>query len=211
MAFDSKEYTRLRDIAQKRIKRGEAAGLGKMDYFLKVKELKQMGEFARDIEMMRLQQFINTGFSLERRRQYKRDQITDEQRRQNRREQSRDYRRRKTTRDYSPEKQKQYRAYLKALKTLKKDIPPSQLPAFFAYLDYRFEQGSSSEKYLIDIFVDDFRMMVRTGYKPDQILADFKKFEADQADIADRAGQMEGMDVEHALELWDAFKTGKNF
>ena len=118
MAFDSKEYTRLRDIAQKRIKRGQAAGYGLDGVKVPtVKELRQRGEYAQQIEMMRLQQFLQTGFSLERRRQASRETLTEEQRRERRREQSRDYRRRKKTYDYEPVKGKKYREYLKGVKT----------------------------------------------------------------------------------------------
>lgn len=206
MAFDSKEYTRLRDIAQKRIKRGQAAGYGLDGVKVPtVKELRQRGEYAQQIEMMRLQQFLQTGFSLERRRQASRETLTEEQRRERRREQSRDYRRRKKTYDYEPAKGKKYREYLKGVKTMGVDIPPSQLPAFFAYMDYRFAQGAGSKKYVFDIFVDDFKTMIRKGYNPEQILGDFQKFEAEQAEIASRAGSMEGMTAEKAVGLWDEF------
>lgn len=206
MAFDSKEYTRLRDIAQKRIKRGQEAGYGLDGVRVPtVKELRQRGEAAQQIEFMRLQQFLQTGFSLERRRQASRETLTEEQRRERRREQSRDYRRRKKTYDYEPVKGKKYREYLKGVKTMGVDIPPSQLPAFFAYMDYRFAQGAGSKKYVFDIFVDDFKTMIRKGYQPEQILGDFQKFEAEQAEIASRAGSMEGMTAEKAVGLWDEF------
>lgn len=206
MAFDSKEYTRMRDIAQKRIKRGQEAGYGLDGVRVPtVKELRQRGEAAQQIEFMRLQQFLQTGFSLQRRKEASRERLTDEERRKRKRQQSRDYRRRKKTFDYEPVKGKKYREYLKGLKTVGKDIPPAALPAFFAYMDYRFSQGSESRKYVFDIFVDDFREMLQKGYKPDQILADFQKFEADQAEIASRAGQMEGMSMEKAIGLWDEF------
>lgn len=206
MAFDSKEYTRMRDIAQKRIKRGQAAGYGLDGVRVPtVKELRQRGEYAQQIEFMRLQQFLQTGFSLQRRKEASRERLTDEQRRERKREQSRDYRRRKKTQEYEPVKGKKYREYLKGLKTMGVDIPPAQLPAFFAYMDYRFAQGAGSKKYVFDIFVDDFQAMLQKGYKPDQILSDFQKFEADQAEIASRAGHMEGMSMEKAVGLWDEF------
>ena len=98
-----------------------------------------------------------------------RGDLTEEQRRERRREHSRDYRRRKKTYDYEPVKGKKYREYLKGVKTMGVDIPPSQLPAFFAYMDYRFAQGAGSKKYVFDIFVDDFQEMLQKGYKPDQL------------------------------------------
>lgn len=205
--MDFKEYTKLRDIAQKRIKRGQAAGLGIDAHIPTVKELKNYGETAQQIELMRLQQFLETGFSLSRRREESRVILTEEERRERKRQQSRDYRRRKVAKEYAREDYPtKYQEYLKGLKTMNMDIPPSKLPAFFAYMDYRFAQGGKGEKkYVFDIFVDDFQKMLQKGYDPNQILGDFQKFEADQAMIADRAGDMSGMDYEKAQGLWDQF------
>lgn len=219
---DYKEYTRLRDIAQKRIKRGQAAGLGIDVHIPTVKELRQRGEGASEIEMLRLQQFIKTGFSLERRRAASRPKMTEEERKERRREQSRQYRRRKVAREVAREDYPtKYLEYLKGIETLNRkireqykdnpakmkrnliDIKPKDLPAFFAYMDYRFSQGSSRDKkYVFDIFLDDFQEMLKKGYNPEQTLADFKKFEADQLALAERSGNMEGMNYERASELW---------
>lgn len=218
MAFDSKEYTRLRDIAQKRIKRGQAAGVKIDKTVATVKELRQRGEFAAEIEMMQLKQFLQTGFSLARRREETRPVLSESERRSKKREQNRLYRRMKVAREYErPEWPTKYQSYLKGIETFNRkyreqglyelviDIPPRKLPAFFAYMDYRFAQGAGSKKYVFDIFVDDFKTMIRKGYQPDQILGDFQKFEAEQAEIASRAGSMEGMTAEKAVGLWDEF------
>lgn len=222
---DYKEYTRLRDIAQKRIKRGQAAGYGIDVHIPTVKELRQRGEGASEIEMIRLQQFINTGFSLERRRAASRQPLTEDERRERKREQSRQYRRRKVAREEAREDYPtKYLEYLKGIETLNRairekfknkpellkkniiDIKPKDLPAFFAYMDYRFSQGSSRDKkYVFDIFLEDFQQMLKKGYDPAQTLADFKKFEADQLAIAERAGNMEGMNYERASGLWSEY------
>ena len=204
---DYKEYTRLRDIAQKRIKRGQAAGLGIDVHIPTVKELRQRGEGASEIEMIRLQQFIKTGFSLERRRAASRPKLTEEERRQRKREYSREYRRRKVAKEYErPEYPNKYQGYLKGLKTLGVDIPPSKLPAFFAYMDARFAQGSAKDKkYVFDIFVEDFQKILKSGYNPNQILGDFQKFEANQAELASRAGQMLGTSYAESISRWDAY------
>lgn len=208
---DYKEYTRLRDIAQKRIKRGQAAGLGIDVHIPTVKELRQRGEGASEIEMMRLQQFINTGFSLERRRAASRPKMTEEERRQRKREYSREYRRRKVAKEYErPEYPNKYQGYLKGLKTLGVDVPPSKLPAFFAYMDARFAQGSAKDKkYVFDIFVEDFQKILKSGYNPNQILGDFQKFEANQAELASRAGQMLGTSYAESISRWDAYLESK--
>ena len=205
--MDFKEYIKLRDIAQKRIKRGQAAGLGIDAHIPTVKELKNYGETAQQIELMRLQQFLETGFSLSRRREESRVILTDEERRERKRQQSRDYRRRKVAKEYAREDYPtKYQEYLKGLKTMHMDIPPSKLPAFFAYMDYRFDQRSKGEQqYVFDNFVDDFQKMLKKGYDPNQILGDFKKFEADQAAIEDKAGKMFGMNYDKAQKLWNQF------
>ena len=92
-----------------------------------------------------------------------------------------------------------------SIKKLGVDIPPSKLPAFFAYMDYRFAQGKASKKYVFDIFVDDFQKMLKKGYSSNQILTDFRNFEADQAMLADRAEGMQGTSYERAISLWDEF------
>ena len=205
--IDYKEYTKLRDIAQKRIKRGAAAGYGIQAYIPTVKELRQRGEFAGEIELMRLQQFLDTGFSLARRAAESRPVISEEERRERKRQQSRDYRRRRVAKEYErPEFPTKYQSYLKGLKTMGVDVPPSKLPAFFSYMDYRFAQGSSKDKkYVFDIFVEDFQKMLKRGYNPNDILGDFQKFEADQAAIADRAGAMTGTSYQVAIDRWDEF------
>ena len=204
--IDYKEYTKLRDIAQKRIKRGQAAGYLVDARIPTVKELRSRGEMAGEIELTRLQQFLQTGFSLARRAAESRPVMTAEERRERKRQQSRDYRRRKVAREYErAEHPKTYQGYLKGLKTLGMDIPPSKLPAFFAYMDYRFAQGGGAKKYVFDIFVEDYQKMLEKGYNPNQILGDFQKFEADQAALDDRAGNMSGMNYEKAIGLWDKF------
>lgn len=204
--IDYKEYTKLRDIAQKRIKRGQAAGLAIDVHIPTVKELRNYRDTAQEIELMRLQQFLETGFSLKRRCQAEHPRMTPEQRRERKRQQSRRYRRMKVARDYErAEHPDSYQRYIKGLETLGVDIRPSELPAFFAYMDYRFAQGKGSKKYVFDIFVDDYMKMLAKGYSPEDILSDFQKFEADQAEIADRAGAMMGTSYEQAIDLWDKF------
>ena len=209
--IDYKEYTKLRDIAQKRIKRAQAAGVGISVRIPTVKELRLRGEMAGNIELMRLQQFINTGFSLARRAAESRPVLSDEERRERKRQQSRDYRRRKVAKAYErDEYPTKYQSYLKGLKTMGVDIPPSKLPAFFAYMDKRFSQGSPGDKrYVFDIFVDDYMQIMKKGYNPQQIMADFDIFQAEQAVLSGRSGEMTGMTYERSIALYDAFKETK--
>ncbi len=203
---DFKEYTKLRDIAQKRIKRAQAAGVPLFIHVPTVKELRAAGDAAAALAFQNLSSFVETGFSLKRRQEEERPKLTEAERKERKRLQSREYRRRKVAKEYErPAFPNKYQGYLKGLKKLNVDIPPSKLPAFFAYMDYRFAQGNSSKKYVFDIFVEDFQKMLQKGYQPDQILTDFQKFEADQAALADRAGDMIGTSYEKAIGLWDQF------
>ena len=196
--IDYKEYTKLRDIAQKRIKRAQAAGVHIDIRVPTVKELRQRGEDVGNIELMRLEQFVRTGFSLARRSAESRPVYTAEEKRARKNQQNRDYRRRKVAREYEREEYPtKYQSYLKGLKTMGVDVPPSKLPGFFAYMDSRFAQGSSKDKkYVFDIFVEDFQKMLQKGYSANQIVTDFRQFEADQALLADRAAGMQGTSYE---------------
>ena len=90
-----------------------------------------------------------------------------------------------------------YQAYVKGLQKLKIDIPPSKLPEFFAYMDYRFAQGRDDQKYLFDIFSNDYIEMLAEGYKPEDIVSDFEQFAVDQAEIMNRKDLMEGIDADN--------------
>ena len=199
--FDFKEYTRMRDIAQKRVKR-----MGLDVHIPTVKELRNDTGDTVVKAFQNLSSFLETGPSLSRRRAAERPTYTPEERAERRREYQRDYRRRKVAKEHEREAYpKKYQSYVKGIKRLGVDIPPSKLPGFFAYMDYRFAQGNVSKKYVFDIFVDDYQKMLEKGYKPDQILGDFQKFEADQAALAGRAAEMVGMTAEAAISLWDKF------
>lgn len=205
--IDYKEYTKLRDIAQKRIKRAQAAGVHIDIRIPTVKELRHRGEDVGNIELMRLEQFIRTGFSLSRRSAASRPVYTAEEKRARKNQQNRDYRRRKVAREYEREEfPYKYQSYLKGLKKLGVDIPPSKLPEFFAYMDFRFAQGKKKDKkYLFDIFTDDYLEMLQNGYRPSEILRDFEEFAADQGILEIKAGEMSGMNYDKAIGLWNSF------
>lgn len=207
--IDYKEYTKLRDIAQKRIKRAQAAGVHIDIRVPTVKELRQRGEDVGNIELIRLEQFVKTGFSLARRYAESRPVFTAEEKRARKNQQNRDYRRRKVAREYEREEYPtKYQEYLKGLKKLGVDIPPSKLPAFFAYMDFRFAQGKKKDKkYLFDIFTDDYLEMLQNGYKPSEIIRDFEEFAADQGILELKAGEMSGMNYDKAIGLWNNFKS----
>ena len=204
MSIDYKEYSRQRDIAVKRIKRLEASGM-KLDLHIPtVKEVRGKADFEQTRLFSALSGFLENGLSLSRRRA--RTRASEAERAEQRRQYQRDYRRQKVAEKYErPNVPNKYKGFLKGLKKLGVDLKPSQLPGFFKYMDYRFAQGNASKKYVFDIFVDDYQELLQKGYKPDQILADYEKFEADQIALGERAGGMTGYTVEQAISSWDKY------
>lgn len=201
------EYTRLRDIVVKRLKRR-----GVTDFHVPtVKEIKLSGNAkAIEIELAhqtgQLQSFIYKTDIIREEKKARKPKFSPEQKKARRREYEKQYRRRKVAKEYErPEFPNKYQGYLKGLRTMGVDIPPSKLPSFFKYMDYRLAQGNTAKKYVFDIFVDDYQKMLQKGYSPDQILADFQKFEADMLALQERFGVMRGMSVEQAIVLWDKF------
>lgn len=201
--IDFKEYSRQRDIAVKRVKRLQESGMQISVHIPTVKEVRGKSDFEQNRLFSALSGFLEGGMSLSRQKQRKKQ--TAEQRKKEKREYQRDYRRRKVAQEHERPGRKTYQSYVKGVKTLGVDIKPSQLPAFFAYMDYRFAQGTASIKYAFDLFLDDFQRLLQKGYNPNQILSDFEKFQADQADISSRADDMDGTSSSAAKEMWDKF------
>lgn len=201
------EYTRLRDIVVKRLKRR-----GVTDFHVPtVKEIKLSGNAnAINIELAhqtgQLQSFIYKTDIIREEKKARTPKLSPEQKRARRREYEKQYRRTKVAKQYErPEFPNKYQGYLKGLRTMGVDIPPSKLPEFFKYMDYRFAQGNAAKKYVFDIFVDDYQRMLQQGYKPDQILADFQTFEADQIALKSRSDGMEGLTLKEAINMWDSY------
>lgn len=204
--IDYKEYTKQRDIAVKRIKRLQAKGWS-IEYLPQTVKTLRANPAIAEMEFMRLNAFLTEGPSLARKQEARRTQLTPEDKRRRQRY----YRRRKVAREIEkmlPAKMAgKYQAYVKGLQKLKIDIPPSKLPEFFAYMDYRFAQGRDDQKYLFDIFSNDYIEMLAEGYKPEDIVSDFEQFAVDQAEIMNRKDLMDGIDAETAINLWNKFKN----
>ena len=128
MSVDFKEYSRLRDIAVKRLKRLEEKGNSSYTYeFPTVKEVRGMSEQEQSRRFSALSGFLESGPSLSKRRE--RTKASKEERAKDRKEYQRDYRRRKVAQEYEkPGHPKKYQSYLKGLKTMGLDLKPSQLP-----------------------------------------------------------------------------------
>ena len=230
--FNSSEYTRLRDIAQKRQKRLTAAGYAAPIHIPTIREIKA-GTVSPGLAMQELKNYLSGGSTVTAARQTglvpeftkfpelpKPKRLSEAEKVQRKKEQQHRYRQRKRIREnLSPEKQNRYNAYLKALDTISKawkvkgrnigidlqSMSPAEAQAFVEYLDYRFSQGDFSQHYVIDEFIQDFSKMKAKGYKMNQITDDFNKFLEDRQALQHRADVMEGLTQNQFFSLWGQF------
>lgn len=231
--IDFKEYTRIRDIVQKRIKRAVKAGLAPMVHVPTVKEIR--AGIVDPAEALRaLKGYYSGGSQVKTIRQTglvpdfksfptlpEMPPLSKEQKRQRERDRQRDYRRRRKVREtaISPEKGKKYESYLKALESVSrtwkragKDIgidlrslSPSQAQAFVEYMDYRFSQGDFTQRYVIDEFIQDFSKLLSKGHSAKNIVNDFNLFLENRMQLENRMNNMEGIPSWEFSGLWDDF------
>ena len=231
--IDFKEYTRIRDIVQKRIKRAVKAGLAPMVHVPTVKEIRA-GIVDPGEALRALKGYYSGGSQVKTIRQTglvpefksfptlpEMPPLSKEQKRQRERDRQRDYRRRRKVREtaISPEKGKKYESYLKALESVSrtwrragKDIgidlrslSPSQAQAFVEYMDYRFSQGDFTQRYVIDEFIQDFSKLLSKGHSAKNIVNDFNLFLENRMQLENRMNNMEGIPSWEFSGLWDDF------
>ena len=230
--FDSKEYTRLRDIAHKRMTRGVAAGLVGEIHFPTVREIKA-GIVDPAFAMAAIKGYLSSGSTVTAIRQIglipefkefptlpEKQPLTTDERRLRKRASDRAYRIRKKLREtYNTTTGE---SYLKALETVRKkyakagrdlgldlaSMTPTEAAGFVAYMDYRFSQGDFTQMYVIDEFIQDFSELRKQGYKGKDIINDFNVFLAHQAEVKTRADNMEGLTAGQTVKLWREFVGG---
>ena len=194
---DFKEYTRLRDIARKRLER-----LAEKDpsfaniHIPKVAELK--GESPETIEraIKNLETYVAKGASLSRKREAARKGITPGMLRA----------RQRVAREYERgEDGKTYQGYMKGIAKLGINIPPSMVPSFIRYMDYRLAQGKSAFKYAFATIAEDFERIMNRKYKPDDIISDFESFTRDYQRTQKKAQKMEGWTSQKFKNAWDRY------
>ena len=233
MAASFKEYTKIRDIVQKRMKRAVAAGLMQPIHFPTVKEIKS-GFVSKEEAFKAVQGYYSSGSQVKAIRQTglvpqiksfpempKPKPVSEKIRKERRREQQREYRRRKKVREtaITPEKGKKYESYLKALQTVSRtwkkygrdigidlrSLSPSQAQAFVEYMDYRFSQGDFTQRYVIDEFIQDFSRLLKKGHSAKDITSDFNRFLEDRMQLENRYNSMEGIQPWQMQGYWDEF------
>lgn len=231
--IDFKEYTRIRDIVQKRMKRAAAAGLAPLIHVPTVKEIKA-GIVDPQEALRALKGYYSGGSQVKTIRQTglvptfksfptlpKMPPLSKDQKRQRERERQRDYRRRRKVREtaITPEKGKKYESYLKALESVSrtwkragKDIgidlrslTPTQAQAFVEYMDYRFSQGDFTQRYVIDEFIQDFSRILKSGHSVKNIISDFNLFLENRMQLQGRMEKMEGIPSNEFFGIWDDY------
>lgn len=232
-SFDSKGYTKLRDIAQKRMKRAVTQGLLSPIHFPTVREIKS-GIVDPQMAFRALKNYVSGGSTVTAIKQTglkpdfrefpqlpPRQKMTDEERRQRKRETNRRSRQRQRMRSegFSEYEVKKGLAYIKGAITHAEKLAAkgrglsfdfahmsaADAAAFAAYMDYRFAQGDFTKKYVIDEFVEDFDALVSHGHKPADIVKDFDNFLANQDAVKGRADSMEGMSYLEFTSSWRHF------
>lgn len=200
------EYTRLRDIAQKRLGRLEASGLAVPGLsFPKLRELKTESEKAAALRAVR--EFVQAPTKVKEVRQTGQRVMptakgiravdpVQEAKRQRQREQR--ARRREVLRGLTPNQ----RGLIKAARTLGMTINTENIPAFLEYMEYRFSQYSDSQYYLIDQYVSDFKALKKA--KRENVINDFARFRADREALMKPVGA-EGYTAAQVQLMWNEY------
>lgn len=200
------EYTRLRDIAQKRLGRLESAGLAVPGLaFPKLRELKTESERAAALRAVR--EFVQAPTKVKEVRQTgqrvmptaKGIRAVDpvrEARLQRQREQ------RARRREALAGLTKNQRGFIKAARTLGMTINTENIPEFLEYMEYRYSQYSDSQNYLIDQYVRDYKALKKA--KRENIINDFARFRADREALMEPVGA-EGYTAAQVQLMWNEY------
>ena len=216
MASKYGSYTQLRDIAVKRAGRLSAAGLAPAVHIPTVKELKLAG-VAPATAIKNLEAYLAAPTKVSEARKLTTEEqpvfvqtsrgvevtTSAEEKRLKQRVQARERSRRYRERIRNLTEQDQI--YRKAAATLGVYIAPADAKAFTEYMDYRFAQGGDKVTYKMNIYLKNFVKLMKTGYKPDEIIKDFQQYMADRAALENRADSMTGFTPDEVDQLFKDF------
>ena len=216
MASKYGSYTQLRDIAVKRAGRLSAAGLAPAVHIPTVKELKLAG-VAPATAIKNLEAYLAAPTKVSEARKLTTEErpvfvqtsrgvevtTSAEEKRLKQRVQARERSRRYRERIRNLTEQDQI--YRKAAATLGVYIAPADAKAFTEYMDYRFAQGGDKVTYKMNIYLKNFVKLMKTGYKPEEIIKDFQQYMADRAALENRADSMTGFTPDEVDQLFKDF------
>ena len=250
---ERQEYTKLRDIARKRVARIEKAGLaGRVD-LPSLPRLRDLPPEKIGVELKKIRAFVEAPTALgqvrreiaarevvEYDRRHKAPNapkapkapkaarepkapkppedplkirrlleadvktLTDEQKKLRRRYQNRRNKRAQRARERvnRGEWTKNEAGLYKAAKTLGIDIPPSAIPDFAEYVKMRNSMANESAKYIIDKYTEDYDRLLKKGYTPDEILADFAQYRSEMEQAQLDAAEMKNAVSSETVDNW---------
>ena len=206
MASNNSSYTRLRDIAVKRIGRLEESGISVGISIPTIKQIKDEN-MNMDEAMARLQLFIE---SPTRMRDYKKLSETEklnlegyfkeEHEKELHRQRNRRYRER--LKELSTEEM----GNLKASRTLGLSVGPLRAKMFHEYLEYRFKYGDETVHYRILRYTEEFKALVsgksRKYHTFDEMKKDFELYMFNRQLLENEAETMKGIPGKQFDDNW---------
>ena len=201
------EYTRLRDIAQKRLGRLISEGLAPAGLaFPKLREMKTEAERFR--ALADVQEFLASGTKLREIRESGKAVgltpagiVVDDPARLARNARQRE--RRRERREALQPLTKQQRSMIKGARSLGVTIKTPDIPAFIAYMEYRFSQFSDSRFYLMADYVEDFQKL-RKKNSVESIVSDFARFKNDYEQLHNPV-DVQGYSASEFQNMWNEF------
>lgn len=213
MASKYASYTRLRDIASKRIKRLEESGLSVGFTFPTVKQIKTQNINLNEATA-RLQLFIESPTKV---REYKklpeieRVQVEKYVKKEREREQHRQRNRRYRERERNLTKRES--ADLKASRKLGYSVGPSQAAIFSEYLAYRFKYGNENLRYAILNYTEDYKAITKKKkYMTfDEMQKDFEQYVLDRKSMQLDYENMEGISGKQFESMWQEYSGVESY
>lgn len=183
------EYTRLRDIAQKRLGRLEASGLAMPGLsFPKLRELKTEAE--KKLALKAVREFVEAPTKVKEVRQTGQNVLLTERgirlvdpEREARLQRRRDAAR--SRREVLAGLTKEQRSMIKGALKLGITIRTKDIPAFIEYMEYRFSQYSDSQFYLFADYSEDYGK-IKNRHKVREIVNDFKLFQQSYIELHEK-------------------------
>lgn len=207
MASKFSSYTRMRDIASKRIKRLEESGVSVGFTFPTVKQIKTQNINLNEATA-RLQMFLESPTKV---REYKklpeteRVQVEKYVKKEREREQHRQ--RNQRYRERLRNLTKREKSDLKASRTLGYSVGPSQAQMFSEYLAYRFKFGDEKKPYAIATYTEEFHALMKKNkyHSFSDMQKDFEGFMLNRQQLEAERDSMHGITGTRFESMWSQF------
>lgn len=207
MASKFSSYTRMRDIASKRIKRLEESGISVGFIFPTVKQIKTQNINLSEVTA-RLQTFLESPTKV---REYKKlsesERVSAERYIKKEREREQHRQRNQRYRERIRNLTKREKADLKASKTLGYSVGPSQAQMFSEYLAYRFKFGDEKKPYRIATYTEEFHALMKNNkyHSFSDMQNDFEGFMLNREQLEERSDSMHGITGSYFESMWQQF------